>query len=132
VPSNTTESSTFGASSTSSALSPSPTPFIAFTDSTPLLRATPSGTLSVDVEHVRRLGVELAFWVTVSLAFWEFLREREVSLVTYYVWSRLHSLHQLCNPYPIPSFLQPLRLCASWTPPPHSLLCFTLFGVMGP
>ncbi|PVF96415.1 hypothetical protein CPB86DRAFT_874968 [Serendipita vermifera] len=52
-------------------------PFIAFTDSTPVLRATPSGTLSVDVDVVRNLGVEMAFWVTVSLAFLEFLRDRD-------------------------------------------------------
>jgi hypothetical protein len=54
-------------------------PFIAFTDSTPVLRATPSGTLSIDVDVVRNLGVEMAFWISVSLAFLEFLRDRDVS-----------------------------------------------------
>jgi len=52
-------------------------PFVAFTDSTPVLRATPSGTLSIDVEVVRSLGVEMAFWVAVSLAFFDFLRDRD-------------------------------------------------------
>ncbi|CAG8746451.1 793_t:CDS:2, partial [Acaulospora colombiana] len=55
-------------------------PFIAFTDSTPVLRATPSGTLSVEMDVVRNLGVEMAFWVSVSLAFLEFLRDRDVSI----------------------------------------------------
>jgi hypothetical protein len=57
---------------------PLPLPFVAFTDSTPVLRATPSGTLSIDVEVVRSLGVEMAFWVAVSLAFFDFLRDRDV------------------------------------------------------
>lgn len=60
---------------------PVPVPFVAFTDNTPVLRATPSGTLSIDVEVVRSLGVEMAFWVAVSLAFFEFLRDRDVSLI---------------------------------------------------
>lgn len=53
---------------------------VAFTDSTPVLRATPSGTLSVDVGTIRNLGVDLVFWVTVSLAFLDFLRDRDVSV----------------------------------------------------
>ncbi|KIM27027.1 hypothetical protein M408DRAFT_330192 [Serendipita vermifera MAFF 305830] len=65
----------FGLVTTS--LDSAPSPFLAFTDSTPLLRATPSGTISVDESRVKELGVEMAFWVTVALAFWEFLRERE-------------------------------------------------------
>lgn len=56
-------------------------PIVAFTDSTPILRATPSGTLSIDTEAVRVLGVETAFWVAVSLAFFEFLRDRDVSQI---------------------------------------------------
>lgn len=52
-------------------------PLISFTDTTPLLRATPSGTLSIDVETIKHLGVEMAFWVAVSLAYLDFLRERD-------------------------------------------------------
>lgn len=44
-----------------------------------MLSVTPSGTLSVDVDAVKELGVEMSFWITVSLAFLEFLRDRDVS-----------------------------------------------------
>ncbi|KAG8819796.1 hypothetical protein FRC19_009516 [Serendipita sp. 401] len=57
-----------------------PAPIIAFTDSTPVLRATPSGTLSIDVDAIQRLGVDLSFWVSVCLAYWDFLQNREAYL----------------------------------------------------
>jgi len=54
-------------------------PLIVFTDSTPVLSAIPSGTLTVDEQEIRALGVEMAFWIAVSLAYLDYLRDRDVS-----------------------------------------------------
>lgn len=54
-------------------------PLIVFTDSTPVLSAIPSGTLTVDEQEIRSLGVEMAFWVAISLAYLDYLRDRDVS-----------------------------------------------------
>src|SRR5258706_16329962 len=61
------------------ASSPSLSPIV-FTDSTPVLSAIPSGTLTVDEQEIRVLGVEMAFWIAVSLAYLDYLRDRDVSL----------------------------------------------------
>ena len=55
-------------------------PLIVFTDSTPVLSAIPSGTLTVDEQEIRVLGVEMTFWIAVSLAYLDYLRDRDVSL----------------------------------------------------
>lgn len=55
-------------------------PLIVFTDSTPVLSAIPSGTLTVDEQEIRALGVDMAFWIAVSLAYLDYLRDRDVSL----------------------------------------------------
>ena len=54
-------------------------PLIVFTDSTPVLSAIPSGTLTVDEQEIRGLGVEMTFWIAVSLAYLDYLRDRDVS-----------------------------------------------------
>ncbi|KAG8829289.1 hypothetical protein FRC17_006819 [Serendipita sp. 399] len=38
-----------------------PVPIPTFTNSTPILRVAPSGTLSVDMDAVQRLGIDLSF-----------------------------------------------------------------------
>jgi hypothetical protein len=58
----------------------SSSPLIVFTDSTPVLSAIPSGTLTVDEQEIRALGVEMAFWVAISLGYLDYLRDRDVSL----------------------------------------------------
>lgn len=40
-----------------------------------------AGTLSVDEEAIRSLGVEMGFWVAASLAFLEYLQDRDVSAI---------------------------------------------------
>lgn len=54
-------------------------PLIVFTDSTPVLSAVPSGTLTLDEQEIRSLGVEMAFWIAISLAYLDYLRDRDVS-----------------------------------------------------
>jgi len=54
-------------------------PLIVFTDTTPVLSAIPSGTLTVDEQEIRALGVEMAFWIAVSMAYLDYLRDRDVS-----------------------------------------------------
>jgi hypothetical protein len=57
-----------------------PTPLLTFHDRTPLLTAASvTGLLVIDRAEERMLGVETSFWVAVSLAYWEFLEDREVS-----------------------------------------------------
>ena len=117
---NPSETTTVGghvsAAADSSSLLPS-SPFVAFTDNTPILRATPSGTLSVDAEKVRTLGVEMTFWVAVALAFWEFLREREVRLFFFLSFFLLpmvslsRGFHGLAHVF---SFLLPFGFCSLW------------------
>lgn len=44
-----------------------------------MLSAIPSGTLTVDEQEIRTLGVEMAFWIAISLAYLDYLRDRDVS-----------------------------------------------------
>ena len=60
-------------------------PLIVFTDSTPVLSAIPSGTLTVDEQEIRALGVEMAFWIAISLAYLDYLRDRDVSSLPFLV-----------------------------------------------
>ncbi|KAI0309997.1 hypothetical protein OF83DRAFT_1179008, partial [Amylostereum chailletii] len=62
-------------------MQPSHTPLLTFTDTTPVftVRAS-SGVLEIDLDEVGRLGrlgVDLGFWVAVSLAYGDFLTDRE-------------------------------------------------------
>jgi hypothetical protein len=66
-------------------------PLIVFTDSTPVLSAIPSGTLTVNEQEICVLGVEMTFWIAVSLAYLDYLRDQDVSLPPHLV--------ELCSSY---------------------------------
>ncbi|OJA11312.1 hypothetical protein AZE42_12132 [Rhizopogon vesiculosus] len=54
------------------------TPLLTFHDRTPLLTAASvTGLLEIDRAEERMLGVDTSFWITVALAYWEFLEDRE-------------------------------------------------------
>ncbi|EJD05231.1 uncharacterized protein FOMMEDRAFT_81090, partial [Fomitiporia mediterranea MF3/22] len=58
---------------------PSPPPLVTFHDRTPAWSfGSTKGLLELDTAMEREFGVDRSFWVTVSLAYMEFLMEREV------------------------------------------------------
>ncbi|KAI5118728.1 hypothetical protein M0805_004526 [Coniferiporia weirii] len=57
---------------------PSPSPLVTFHDRTPVWNfGSTTGLLEIDVAMEREFGIDRSFWVTVSLAYMEFLTERE-------------------------------------------------------
>jgi len=57
-----------------------PTPLLIFEDTTPVFSVSSStGALEVHLDEIGKLGVDLAFWIAVALAYCEFLGDREVS-----------------------------------------------------
>lgn len=58
---------------------PGPVPFLIFHDTTPVFSAGSStGVFEVDLDAVDQLGVDLGFWITIALAYGEFIGDREV------------------------------------------------------
>jgi hypothetical protein len=67
-----------------------PESILIFTDLTPTLTVYQSkGLLSIDEASVKELGIDTSFWVTVALAYIEFLGDREVIPLTYCLKLRL-------------------------------------------
>ncbi len=57
-----------------------PAPLITFHDTTPVFSVGSStGVFEVHVDEVGKLGVDLAFWIAITLAYGEFLGDRDVS-----------------------------------------------------
>jgi hypothetical protein len=57
-----------------------PTPLLIFEDTTPVFSVSSStGAFEVHLDEIGKLGVDLAFWIAVALAYCEFLGDREVS-----------------------------------------------------
>ncbi|KAI0061294.1 hypothetical protein BV25DRAFT_774325 [Artomyces pyxidatus] len=55
-----------------------PTPLLIFHDTTPVFTvASTSGVVEIDLEEIGKLGVDLAFWIAMGLAYGEFLADRE-------------------------------------------------------
>ena len=83
-------------------------PLIIFTDSTPVLSAIPSGTLTVNEQEICALGVEMTFWIAVSLAYLDYLRDRDVSLPPHLV--------EMCSSY---------SKCSGLSGRQRLIVCFT-------
>lgn len=67
-----------------------PTPLLIFEDTTPVFSVSSStGAFEVHLDEIGKLGVDLAFWIAVALAYCEFLGDREVS------WTITRSWHHL-------------------------------------
>lgn len=59
-----------------------PTPLLTFYDRTPLFTAASvTGLLEIDRAEERMLGIDTSFWIAIALAYWEFLEDREVSVL---------------------------------------------------
>jgi hypothetical protein len=57
-----------------------PTPLLIFEDTTPVFSVSSStGAFEVHLDEIGKIGVDLAFWIAVALAYCEFLGDREVS-----------------------------------------------------
>ena len=68
--------------SSSMSVPPAPPPLITFHDRTPVWNfGSTTGLLEIDLAMERELGVDRAFWITVALAYLEFLTEREVNIL---------------------------------------------------
>ncbi|KAI0028949.1 hypothetical protein K488DRAFT_57506, partial [Vararia minispora EC-137] len=56
-------------------------PVLVFRDTTPVFTVhQSSGVLELDLDEIRALGVDMAFWIAVALAYGEFLGDRDVSM----------------------------------------------------
>jgi hypothetical protein len=55
-------------------------PLLTFEDTTPVFSVSSStGAFEIHLDEIERLGVDLAFWIAVALAYGEFVGDREVS-----------------------------------------------------
>lgn len=62
-------------------------PVLIYHDTTPLLGAGKStGTIELDHGVARSLGVDPSFWISVALAYLEFLEERDVRIRSHHFW----------------------------------------------
>lgn len=59
-------------------LPPRPPPLLTFLDETPTFSVRTQGSLEINSRMEARFGVDRAFWISVSLAFLEFLEQRDV------------------------------------------------------
>jgi hypothetical protein len=60
---------------------PGQVPLLIFHDTTPVFSASSStGVYEIHLDEVGKLGVDLGFWITIALAYGEFLGDREVEL----------------------------------------------------
>ncbi|KAG8824662.1 hypothetical protein FRC17_009042 [Serendipita sp. 399] len=57
-----------------------PVPILAFMDSTPVLWVTSPGTFAINMDAIQRPGANLSFQMSVSLAYLDFLWDREAYL----------------------------------------------------
>jgi len=55
---------------------------VSFKESSPSSFATSSGTIGINESLAAQMGVEKSFWITIALAYWEFLNERESYLAS--------------------------------------------------
>ncbi|EJD43525.1 hypothetical protein AURDEDRAFT_125688 [Auricularia subglabra TFB-10046 SS5] len=61
---------------------PRPPPLMTFLDETPVLSVRTTGTLELNPKLEARLGVERSFWISIALAYLEFLEERDAFLAS--------------------------------------------------
>lgn len=59
-------------------------PLLSFVEQTSTFSVATAGTLTIDKAFEQKMGVETAFWVAVSLAYLEFLSDRDVSLPLFF------------------------------------------------
>ncbi|KZV83857.1 hypothetical protein EXIGLDRAFT_777151 [Exidia glandulosa HHB12029] len=61
---------------------PRPPPLLTFLDETPVFSVRTTGTIELNPKLEARLGVERSFWITIALAYLEFLEERDAFLAS--------------------------------------------------
>jgi hypothetical protein len=71
----------------------SPTQLLSFVEDHHSTASSVSGTLRINEGLAANLGVEVAFWIAVTLAYWEYLGEREVSCEALVVLISPHLSH---------------------------------------
>ena len=82
TPFNSSPSAPSAGNRLSQVIPASPTPLLTFHDRTPLLTAASvTGLVEIDRAEERMLGLDTSFLITVALAYWEFLEDREVGIL---------------------------------------------------
>lgn len=65
-------------------------PLLTFEDTTPVFSVGSStGVFEIHLDEIRKLGLDLGFWITVALAYGEFVGDREVSWILLYLINRM-------------------------------------------
>ena len=63
---------------------------LTFEDTTPVFSVGSStGVFEIHLDQIERLGLDLAFWIAVALAYGEFVGDREVSFILLYLINRM-------------------------------------------